>query len=177
MGYNTRFEGHFEFDRPLAPLHFQYLSAFARTRRMQRDPERLPADGLHAQVGIGSGCDGGFFVGDLGADERPHGESVVNPNRPPRGQPSLWCCWRPIDIPVRHVDQPPVEQSSARYLGWNPCGPSVEYVEWLEYLIGSFIEPWGYVLRGRVVWFGEDPLDVGHIQVRRNLVSLPAPSW
>jgi len=45
-------------------------------------------------------------------------------------------------------------------------------VEWLEYLISHFIEPWGYTLNGSVTWTSAiyEPAR-GTIHVRDNHVS------
>jgi hypothetical protein len=39
------------------------------------------------------------------------------------------------------------------------------YVEWLEYILASFLLPWRYSLSGEVRWYGDDPLDRGTITV------------
>ena len=39
-------------------------------------------------------------------------------------------------------------------------------MEWLQYIINNFIEPWGYVLNGEVNWQGERAEDIGTIVSR-----------
>lgn len=40
MGYNTWIKGEFTITPPLSTAHAAYLTAFADTRRMQRDPAK-----------------------------------------------------------------------------------------------------------------------------------------
>ncbi len=182
MGYTTSFSGEFLLDRPLAPEHAAYLRQFARTRRMKRDPKKaakLP-DPLREAVGLPIGHEGAYYVG---ADRYENGfgdDSVVDGNRPPgmpshqrgtpfeailveeqeardRGaQPGLWCQWIPSD-----------DGSS---IVWDEGEKFYEYGDWLVYLIKNFLQPWGYIVNGRVDWQGESSDDVGAIFVRDNEV-------
>ena len=59
-----------------------------------------------------------------------------------------------------------------------------EYVEWLEYLVKNFLDPWSYKLNGEMSWSGEEDDDRGTIYVKENKVeavdddiSNPGPSW
>jgi hypothetical protein len=68
------------------------------------------------------------------------------------------------------------------YCQWVPSedGAAIEYTEdeisyyhcteWLEYIVDTFLKPWGYVLNGRATWHGEDlgSTDLGVIVVRDN---------
>jgi hypothetical protein len=54
---------------------------------------------------------------------------------------------------------------------WDGGEKFYEYVDWIEYLINNFLQPWGYVLNGEVEWFGEDRDDRGLIVVDNNAVS------
>jgi hypothetical protein len=42
------------------------------------------------------------------------------------------------------------------------------YVEWLEYLLATFLGPWKYAVSGEVRWFGDDALDRGTLVVTAN---------
>lgn len=75
------------------------------------------------------------------------------------GKPdSVYCQW----IPNEH----------GTGLKWDGGEKFYDYVEWLEYLISHFIEPWGYTLNGSVTWTSAiyEPAR-GTIHVRDNHVS------
>ena len=156
-------------DRPLSKAHLAYLEAFNATRRMGRDVSKMAGmkDPVREAVGLPVGEDGCFFVGG-GSGE--HTEDVIDFNHCPSGQPSLWCPWAP------NVDGTEIlEDGSEKAYG---------YVEWIEYLVTCFLEPWGYKLNGEVSWSGEDSDDRGTIYVKDNVVegvpdviSNPGPSW
>lgn len=161
MGYTTEFSGAFRVTPPLRPAHVRFLQRFNETRRMRRSVEELEqvADPIREAAGLPIGDDGALFVGS----EDPFGQdwdhpSVTDPNRPPRGQPSLWCNWRPSD------DGATIE--------WDGVEKFSHYVEWLEYLIATFLEPWGHTLSGEVTWEGEVSLDRGSLRVQDNVVEL-----
>jgi hypothetical protein len=92
MGYNTWIDGEFTITPPLSTAHATYLTAFADTRRMQRDPAKAEAmlDPVRIAVGLPLGKDACFFVGGTGGK---HGEeydqAVTDSNRPPADQPGL----------------------------------------------------------------------------------------
>jgi hypothetical protein len=46
------------------------------------------------------------------------------------------------------------------------------YIEWLGYLLGHFLRPWGYVLDGTLTWQGEEEEDHGRIIVVDNAVTV-----
>lgn len=107
MGYTTEFTGKFTLDKPLVSAHRHFLGALAATRRMRRDPAKaaqLP-DPIREAAGLEVGVDGQHYVGGAyvsasGAVEAPdfgqaEDDSVVERNRPPSGQPGLWCQWTP----------------------------------------------------------------------------------
>lgn len=72
------------------------------------------------------------------------------------GFPSFYCQWVPND--------------DGTELQWDGGEKFYEYVEWLEYLIKHFIEPWGRKLNGSVDWRGEEWDDAGTIIVTDNKV-------
>jgi hypothetical protein len=174
MGYSTNFFSSFKLDKPLDPLHKEYLVMFSETRRMKRNAAKLHtmfAKGLGNKrcfdlcialnlpvqgegefyCGTGScGQDGGY--GNNGVDD-----SVTEYNYPPNSQPGLWCGWIPSE------DGTEIE--------WDGGEKFYSYVEWLEYLIANFLAPWGYKLNGIVEWQGEDRDDTGVIQIVDNEVT------
>jgi hypothetical protein len=140
MQKHTDIEGSFSITPRLSEPHVAYLTRFGTTRRMRRDPGVLGGvsypDPLRLAVGLPIGLQSGYYVGQPG-NGHFRCPSVVDTNRPPRGQPSLWCCWGPNP----EGDQLVVLNDYACELG-----------PWLRYLIKHFIGPWGYTLRGAVGW-------------------------
>lgn len=172
MGYTTYFTGEFTLDRPLTIEHRTYLKTFSETRRMKRDASKTAEreDKVREAVGLPIGEDAAYFVGATADFGQEHTSDIVNYNRPPTGQPGLWCKWEPN------------EEGTA--ILWNEAEKFYDYVEWLAYLIEHFLEPWGYKLNGVVEWSGEEDEDVGRIHVRDNKVAAkqaeivhPEPDW
>jgi len=163
MGYTTEFDGYFKLDQRLFDSQVLYLLEFSRTRRVKRDAavlENAP-DPSRIAVGLPLGEEGCYFVNQKWDKER--GEiSIVDYNRPPVGQPGLWCQWVPT------ADGGGIE--------WDGGEKFYRYIEWLQYLIDNFIGPWGYHLNGEVTWKGEDPKDTGRITVEANRIVSPAGS-
>lgn len=76
-------------------------------------------------------------------------------NKPPEGQPSLWCDWRVISDPIGTPD----------YL-MALDGKNYSHGEWLTYLWQHFFKPWGIKLTGKVEWVGEDwEFDMGYYKI------------
>jgi hypothetical protein len=165
MGYTTRFEGVFKVTPALTPEHKEYLEAFAGSRRMKRDvaaTEKLP-DRRRLAVGLRVGDEGGYYVGSAddgnfgqGDGNRPD-KTVLSVNRPPQGQPALFCQWAPT--------------KDGSGIEWDGVEKFHRYVEWLEYLIDHFLAPWGYKINGDVNWQGETKEDFGSIYARNNSVT------
>ena len=53
----------------------------------------------------------------------------------------MWCLWGLID--------------HGNALGWDGGDKFYWYVEWIQYLIGHFIQPWRYKITGKVFWESE----------------------
>lgn len=53
---------------------------------------------------------------------------------------------------------------------WDGGEKFYNYVEWLEYLMGNFLIPWGYRLSGVVTWSGDHRGDEGSIIVDGNKI-------
>jgi len=163
MGYTTVFEGEFAVEPQLSPKHREYLLEFAGTRRMRRDEAlaRLLPDVVREAVELPVGPEGGYFVGAGGVAGQEMDRSVLDYNRPPMGQPSLWCQWIP--------------GYEGRVIHWDGGEKFYNYVEWLQYLVDNFLRPWGYRLNGEVEWSGEETRDVGRLVVRDNMVLVNPP--
>jgi hypothetical protein len=159
MGYTTTFDGIFHLNKRLFDSEAIYLLEFSRTRRMQRNPAILQSipDPAREAVGLPLGEEGCYFVNQKWDEDSE--VSVVNYNRPPKTQPGLWCQWIPT--------------ADGGGIKWNGMEKFYDYVEWLQYLINNFIEPWGYVLNGEVNWQGESEEDIGIIVVARNQIICP----
>lgn len=115
MGYTTTFSGQVNVVPPLNQAEIDFLNAFAATRRVQR---------TRGPYYVGDrGC-GVFSPGRRGID----GETdVTNMNRPPEGQPGLWCQWIPTD--------------DGTAIQWD-CGEKFyDSEEWMQYLIDHFLKP------------------------------------
>lgn len=151
MGYTTEFEGEFSITPALRPEHAAYLRALAGTRRMRRDPALLAGrpDPVREAAGLPVGAEGQYYVGSTASFGQDHTPDVVEYNDPPVGQPGLWLQWEPDE--------------TGEHLRWNGAEKFYHYAEWLQYLIANFLKPWGYSLRGRVRWTGEDSRDTGTI--------------
>lgn len=159
MGYSTDFQGKFQVTPPLNKSEVEYLTAFACTSRMQRSALKLKnvPDPKREAVGLPLGEDACYFVGhedNFGQDETP---DIVDYNHPPKGQPCLWCQWVPSE--------------SGTLLAWDGNEKFYHYVEWLEYLVKHFLNPWGHKLNGEVEWHGDDRNDIGKIIVKDNEVT------
>ena len=160
MGYTTSFYGSFKLDRPLTENHLAYLNAFAFTRRIARDAAKaaLLPDPIRLAAGLPIGEDGAYFVGSIDNSGQDNDASVLNYNSSPGQQPGLWCQWTP--------------SKDGSEIEWDGDEKFYHYEEWLTYIIGHFLMPWGYVLNGDVEWVGEDENDRGRISVVRNAVDV-----
>ncbi len=142
----------------LRPEHAAYLHQFSDTRRVRRDPERaaLLPDPFREAACLPVGREGGYFVGGAGFKGQDDDDSVLDGNKPPKGQPGLWCGWEP--------------DKGWTAIIWNGREKFYDHTEWLAYLIAHFLGPWGYVLNGRLDWQGERDDDMGTITVTENAV-------
>ncbi|WP_293337701.1 hypothetical protein [Microcoleus sp. CAWBG58] len=159
MGYTTIFDGRFHLNKRLLDIEVIYLIEFSRTRRMKRNAAILQSipDPARQAVNLPVGEEGCYFVNQSWDEESE--VSIVNYNRPPKTQPGLWCKWIPT--------------ADGGGIKWNGMEKFYDYVEWLQYLIDNFIEPWGYLLSGEVNWQGEREEDVGTIWVENNVIISP----
>lgn len=190
MGYTTDFDGALTLTPGASPEQLAYINAFAKTRRMKRDATKteLLSDPIREAVNLPVGEDGGYYVGGFGENlGQNETADVLDSNQPPGqplrsrtvggdfmewfdkqrsaekdavangAQPGLWCQW--------------VLTNNGSRLEWDGGEKFYSYVEWLQYLITNFFQPWGIELNGEIGWRGEDRSDIGTIAVQRNLVT------
>jgi hypothetical protein len=193
MGYTTDFNGSFELSRPATAEEREYVNRIADTRRMQRDVTKLMelykgehgnpfakdktnADEVYGFKGeyfakndgnMGQGNDasvidhnaasGEIAWKDYNGDWEKRDEMQKAINADIIKQPGLWCQWRLDDETT---------------LAWDGSEKFYNYIEWLQYLIAHFFEPWGIKLNGEVTWQGEDNADIGKIIVKDNEIEI-----
>jgi hypothetical protein len=145
MGYETNFTGGFKLDKPLTIKMYTFIKKFSETRRMGRKIE-------------GFGTEGEFFVDGKGFMGQNSDKTVIDGNKPPITQPSLWCQWTPN------------EEGTA--LEWDGGEKFYNYTEWIYYIINKILKPNGYVLNGSVKYNGENADDYGVISIIDNIVYL-----
>lgn len=105
MGYSTDFVGSITIDPPLSEAERDYVNLFGSTRRMDR------AKGPYH-------CGGGYAGQDHDSDIRDY-------NKPPEGQPGLWCQWE-------------VSEDGSK-LAWNQAEKFYDSQAWMAYLRSHFI--------------------------------------
>jgi len=145
MGYHTYFYGKFDLNKPLDDETYEFLKKLAETRRMKRnvDPKY--------------GVEGEFYVLGGGSFGQAHEDNIIDYNRPPSTQPSLWNHWEPTEDKM-HIEHNGGEKFYC-------------YVEWIQYIIKNILAPKGYVLDGTVHWSGEEDDDKGDIIIAQNQVT------
>ena len=158
MGYTTEFSGKCRLNPALTPAQVKYINQFSGTRRMKRDADKAGAmaDPVREAVGLPVGEDGEFFVGNPEDFGQNRDESVVDYNRSPATQPSLWCDWEVSE--------------NGKFLQWNGGEKFYCYTEWMGYVIDNFFKPWGVTAFGDIKWRGEDRSDRGVLVVKNNQV-------
>lgn len=105
MGYHTNYEGRVEISPPLNAAEVAYLRRFNESRRWDRTTGPYDTDDTYA-----------YTRGNAGLG-----------NRPPSGQPELWCPWRPTD--------------DGTALEWDGCEKPYEGEAWMRYLVNHFLRP------------------------------------
>jgi len=73
-----------------------------------------------------------------------------------RGSDVVYCQWRPTN--------------DRRGIEWDRGEKFYKYLEWLQYIIDHYLQPWGYKLNGSVEWSGADSDDQGIIRVTNNCI-------
>ena len=166
MGYNTEFEGSFEFEEKLSDEMIQYINRFSTTRRMKRDVEKIKetySDWKKLSFNGDLGENGEYFVGDsewlIDWKSRDNTDpSIIDYNEPPATQPGLWCQW--------------VVSLDGKYLEWDGNEKFYDYIEWLDYLITHFFTPKNIFMNGSVMWRGDNFDDMGKITVEHNKITI-----
>jgi hypothetical protein len=155
MGYTTDFYGEFNLNKKLEPNHLEYLLRFNVTRRMKRNLDHW----VNKHTGqLTYGVEGEFFVGGSGESGQGREANIIDYNRPPSTQPSLWCGWKPN------------EDGTA--IQWDGSEKFYCYSEWIVYIIQNFLAPSGYVLNGTVEYRGEDDTDQGYLHITNNILKV-----
>lgn len=108
MGYTTEFAGFVTIDPPLNAEEIAYLQLFSCTRRMDREQ-------------------GPYHAVDDGANGQSDTTGVREYNRPPAGQPGLWCGWTVTD----EGDQ----------IIWDGGEKFYDAEKWMAYLVEHFLKP------------------------------------
>ena len=158
MGYTTDFRGEFNVTPTLKLEHLNYLIKFSETRRVKRNLKlcfNLP-DPIREATGLPVGKEGAYFVGGTGDFGQDRDSSIIDYNKPPIGQPGLWCQWTP--------------SKDGKQIAWDEGEKFSYYIEWIKYLIDNFLTRWEYQLNGEVRWFGEERDDLGIIIIENNNV-------
>ncbi len=158
MGYSTYFNGSFSLNKKLSKEHYQYLYAFCQTRHMKRYAPMLKyvPDPLRQAVSLPLGTQGCFYIGNPETDIQAEIDynSILEPDLPPKNLPGLWCQWVP--------------SKNGKRIEWDGCGNFHNYINWLGFIVIYFLQPWGYVISGRVEYQGDEPSDFGTIVVKNN---------
>lgn len=126
MGYTTYFDGGVTIDPPLNAAEVAYLKKFNETRRMDR-----------------SG--GPYFVDGTGFAGQGHDADIRDFNRPPAGQPSLWCGWEPTE--------------DGKFIEWDGGEKFYYSDEWMKYLVTHFLMPNAEASKGDDPQFAEFTFD------------------
>jgi hypothetical protein len=108
MGYTTEFDGSVSISPPLNAHEIAYLRKFATSRRMDR-------------------ARGPYFVDGSGPFGQGHDDDIRDFNKPPGGQPGLWCRWEPT--------------KDGTAITWSGVEKFYNSEEWMTYLIDLFLKP------------------------------------
>ena len=150
MGYTTDFAGYIEIDPPLNLEEIHFLEKFNSTRRMLRKKGPYYVDG----------------AGDHGQD---HEDDVMDYNKPPEGQPGLWCQWIP--------------NATGTVLEWDGGEKFYNSAKWMKYIINHFLSTYAagrhilpflqaHTLNGTIEAQGEESDDMWLLHVKDNIVSV-----
>jgi hypothetical protein len=153
MGYTTYFTGSVSVEPPLNEKEISYLKKFNESRRMDRK-------------------NGPYFVEGSGFMGQGRDNDIRDHNRPPEGQPGLWCQWVPTE------DGTAIE--------WDEGEKFYSAGEWMLYIIEHFIgddpiakqvdpENFGFLqghkVNGEILAEGEEQGDIWKIVVDDNAVT------
>jgi len=153
MGYTTEFEGSVTVTPALNEQEVDFINRFSDSRRMLR-------------------TNGPYYIGggDFGQARE---NDIIDYNRPPEGQPGLWCQW--------------VASEDGTEKHWNGAEKFYYSAEWMQYLIAHFIgsdpkakyaEPdnfqflQGHTCAGTIRAQGEESDDCWELEVKNNVVEV-----
>lgn len=150
MGYTTDFSGSISIEPPLNQEEIDFLTKFSQTRRMDRE-----AGPYYAEPGD-----------DMG---QSNAGGVRDHNRPPAGQPGLWCHWVPT--------------KDGKELEWDGGEKFYDSAEWMTYVIDHFLKAGckakktlsflqaNHICNGVIKAQGEDMDDRWKLVVKNNKVA------
>lgn len=163
MGYTTDFDGGFELSPNATDEFVEYINNFSTVRHMPRDIEVLKEadpDWASHCFHTDLGRLGEYYLGPDETSVTDHNCGAFGSGDPKVFTPGLWCQWR--------IEKDP--RSKRYYLCWDGGEKFYAYIEWLQYLIDHFFSREGILLNGTVKWAGEEPEDLGIIEVRDNII-------
>lgn len=160
MTYQVNFKGQWHLNKPLNDNHKLYLIQFSNIRHMKRDVSKVEfmPDELRVSAGLTIGTDAEFFVGGGGSFGQERDSSILNYNKPPATQPGLWNGWTP--------------NSDGTAIIWDEIENFYNYVDWIQYMIKNFFNPWDYILNGDIAWQGDAVKDKGIINIINNIITV-----
>ena len=135
------------------------LQGLNRTRRMARDIGKLAELNNISPVMAERlyGKEGELYYEDFPNSDQTRDPSIIDYNRPPGNQPSLWNNW--------------ILDPETSTLSWEPHDKFYNYREWLTYIIDDILAPDGYKVNGYIKWVGDEhPLDRGYTCVNNNII-------
>lgn len=160
MGYTTNFSGGFSINKRLDRETIRLLEGLSSTRRVQRDINilaKIKKITLEKAIYMYGPNAEYYFENTTNTTHGTEDESITDYNKPPAGQPGLWCDWKYDEY--------------SNIIKWNGSEKFYNYVEWIKYLVEKILKPRGYTLTGSVDWRGEDEDDIGTINIFNNEVS------
>jgi hypothetical protein len=194
MGYSTDFSGSLQLSKPATTEQTAYINLLGRTRRMQRDVNKLMAlyKGKHGYPFAKDktnadevyGFKGEYFAMNDGDCGQKPDDSIIDYNA--ASGEIAWKeydgDWNKRDEMIKALNADKIKQpglwlqwelnDDGTELRWDGSEKFYNYIEWLEYLIVHFFKPWKIKLNGEIYWVGEDSSDRGYIKVVNNKVTI-----
>ncbi|MFW5419232.1 hypothetical protein J0910_21675 [Nocardiopsis sp. CNT-189] len=124
MGYTTAFIGQVTVTPPLNEHEVAYLTKFSRTRRVDRGNGPYYVEDAS---GSATRDASGYATRGASSYATEHAADVRDFDRPPEGQPELWCKWVP--------------SGDGAAIGWDESEKFYGAEEWMRYLIDHFLRP------------------------------------
>lgn len=194
MGYTTDFTGSLQLSKPATAKQKDYINLLAKTRRMQRDVNKLMAlyKGEHGypfakdktNANEVYGFKGEYFAKEDGNCGQNSDDSIIDYNSASGeiGWKEYDGDWVKRDEMRKALNADKIKQpglwcqwelnDDGTELRWDGGEKFYNYIEWLEYLIVHFFKPWKIKLNGEIYWVGEDSDDRGMIKVVNNKITI-----